>query len=100
MDLPGLIQSVDKKEDERYIHLVEGLVKEYLQSDKTVILQCFQSDEDIEVRTISLNYRAPLSGVGVASIAPPAYNKEFSFHSYIFRPTEPEDPHVGTRSGS
>ena len=51
VDLPGLIQSVDKAEDERYIHLVEGLVKEYLQSDKTVILQCFQSDEDIEVRT-------------------------------------------------
>ena len=52
VDLPGLIQSVDKKEDERYIHLVEGLVKEYLQSDKTVILQCFQSDEDIEVGSI------------------------------------------------
>jgi len=55
VDLPGLIQSVDKKEDERDIHLVEGLVKEYLQSDKTVILQCFQSDEDIEVRSIWLH---------------------------------------------
>ena len=50
MDLPGLIQSSDEAKDERYIKLVEGLVKEYLQSDKTVILQCFQSDEDIEVR--------------------------------------------------
>mmetsp|Transcript_8720 Transcript_8720/g.19732 ORF Transcript_8720/g.19732 Transcript_8720/m.19732 type:complete len:553 (+) Transcript_8720:188-1846(+) len=56
VDLPGLIQSVDKAEDERYIILVEGLVKEYLKSDKTVILQCFQSDEDIEnqkIRTLA-----------------------------------------------
>jgi len=51
-----LIQSVDKEEDDKYIALVESLVTEYLKSENTVILQCFQSDEDIEVsRGVSID---------------------------------------------
>eukprot|EP00923_Selenidium_pygospionis_P059547 GHVN01104786.1.p1 GENE.GHVN01104786.1~~GHVN01104786.1.p1 ORF type:complete len:318 (-),score=12.40 GHVN01104786.1:370-1323(-) len=52
VDLPGLIQSTDEKSDEKYIGMVEDLVREYLSCSKTVILQCLQSDEDIENQKI------------------------------------------------
>lgn len=49
VDLPGLIQSQEEKENEVYIGLVEGLVKEYLSRENTVIVSCIASDEDVEV---------------------------------------------------
>eukprot|EP00923_Selenidium_pygospionis_P059545 GHVN01104784.1.p1 GENE.GHVN01104784.1~~GHVN01104784.1.p1 ORF type:complete len:318 (-),score=13.87 GHVN01104784.1:370-1323(-) len=52
VDLPGFIQSTDEKSDEKYIGMVEDLVREYLSCSKTVILQCLQSDEDIENQKI------------------------------------------------
>ena len=55
-DLPGLIQSTEKKEDEQYIKAVEELSSEYMRKQNTVIVQCIQSDEDVEnqqIRTLA-----------------------------------------------
>mmetsp|Transcript_14875 Transcript_14875/g.33207 ORF Transcript_14875/g.33207 Transcript_14875/m.33207 type:complete len:851 (-) Transcript_14875:59-2611(-) len=52
VDLPGLIQSTESKDDEGDIQRVEELVKSYLASSETVILQCIACDEDIENQSI------------------------------------------------
>ena len=52
VDLPGLIQSQEEKENEVYIERVEGLVKEYMEKQNTVIVQCIASDEDVENQKI------------------------------------------------
>jgi len=52
VDLPGLIQSQEEKENEVYIGLVESLVKDYLSRRNTVIVSCIASDEDIENQKI------------------------------------------------
>ena len=52
VDLPGLIQSTENKDDEGDIDRVEELVRTYLASSETVILQCIASDEDLENQSI------------------------------------------------
>ena len=52
VDLPGLIQSQEEKENEVYIERVEGLVREYMEKENTVIVQCIASDEDVENQKI------------------------------------------------
>ena len=52
VDLPGLIQSTENKDDEGDIGRVEELVRSYLASSETVILQCIASDEDLENQSI------------------------------------------------
>lgn len=52
VDLPGLIQSTENKDDEGDIGRVEELVRSYLESSETVILQCIASDEDLENQSI------------------------------------------------
>lgn len=52
VDLPGLIQSTESKDDEKDIERVESLVKSYLASPSTVILECIACDEDLENQSI------------------------------------------------
>lgn len=49
IDLPGLVASQNLSEDEVYISLVTELVRDYIKRENTVILQCIESDEDVEL---------------------------------------------------
>jgi len=52
IDLPGLIQSQENKENEVYITAVENLVRSYMEQPNTCIVACISSDEDIENQKI------------------------------------------------
>eukprot|EP00923_Selenidium_pygospionis_P060433 GHVN01106351.1.p1 GENE.GHVN01106351.1~~GHVN01106351.1.p1 ORF type:complete len:357 (+),score=71.71 GHVN01106351.1:24-1073(+) len=52
VDLPGLIQSTESSEDERYIMCVQDLVLDYIKKPNTIIVQCIQADEDVENQAI------------------------------------------------
>eukprot|EP00455_Lapot_gusevi_P011060 TRINITY_DN15079_c0_g1_i1.p1 TRINITY_DN15079_c0_g1~~TRINITY_DN15079_c0_g1_i1.p1 ORF type:complete len:186 (-),score=16.58 TRINITY_DN15079_c0_g1_i1:80-637(-) len=48
IDLPGLIQVTETKEDERYIGLVKGLVQHYIANDQTIIATVITCTDDID----------------------------------------------------
>ena len=48
VDLPGLIQATSAKEEERYIVMIENLVKKYAKNDRNVIVECITCKDDIE----------------------------------------------------
>lgn len=51
-DLPGLIQSTETKEDERYIDLIIELCESYCKSKNTVIIACFCCNDDMENQAV------------------------------------------------
>jgi len=51
-DLPGLIQSTDTREDERYINMIYDLCEDYCKPANTVIVTCFCCNDDMENQAI------------------------------------------------
>lgn len=51
-DLPGLIQSTDSREDERYINMIYDLCEDYCKPMNTVIVTCFCCNDDMENQAI------------------------------------------------
>jgi len=51
-DLPGLIQSTETKEDERYIDMITELCETYCQPKNTVIIACFCCNDDMENQAV------------------------------------------------
>ena len=47
-DLPGLIQATSAKEEERFIVMIENLVKKYARNERNVIVECITCKDDIE----------------------------------------------------
>jgi len=51
-DLPGLIQSTETKEDERYIEMIIELCENYCKPKNTVIIACFCCNDDMENQAV------------------------------------------------
>ncbi|CAG8449196.1 7137_t:CDS:2 [Gigaspora rosea] len=52
IDLPGIIQHVDRAEDRRFIGLIEELVKDYIRNDKSIIIATITCKDEIENQPI------------------------------------------------
>ena len=57
IDLPGLIQSTESQEDEVNIERVRSLCESYMAKTNTIIVQCIQSDEDVENQVAAVRMR-------------------------------------------
>lgn len=56
-DLPGLIQSTDNKDDEKYIDLVTDLTLQQMKKPHTVIVTCLATNDDVENQAIRKHAR-------------------------------------------
>ncbi|KAJ3297651.1 hypothetical protein HK104_000284 [Borealophlyctis nickersoniae] len=52
IDLPGIIRSVDRKDDTQYIDLVQDLVKYYIEKDRAIIVATITCKDEIENQAI------------------------------------------------
>ncbi|CAG8461341.1 4208_t:CDS:2 [Dentiscutata heterogama] len=52
IDLPGIIQHVDRAEDRKFIGLIEELVKDYIKNDKSIIIATITCKDEIENQPI------------------------------------------------
>ncbi|KAF0427645.1 P-loop containing nucleoside triphosphate hydrolase protein [Gigaspora margarita] len=52
IDLPGIIQHVDRAEDRRFIGLIEELVKDYIRNDQSIIIATITCKDEIENQPI------------------------------------------------
>ncbi|CAG8597440.1 2253_t:CDS:2, partial [Racocetra fulgida] len=64
IDLPGIIRYTEKSEDEKFIALIEELVKEYIEKEKSIIVATISCKDDIDNQAIvSLAKNADISGI-------------------------------------
>ncbi|KAF0343706.1 P-loop containing nucleoside triphosphate hydrolase protein [Gigaspora margarita] len=64
IDLPGIIRYTEKLEDEKFIALIEELVKEYIHKEKSIIVATISCKDDIDNQAIvSLAKNADISGI-------------------------------------
>ncbi|CAG8741669.1 16996_t:CDS:2, partial [Dentiscutata erythropus] len=64
IDLPGIIRYTEKLEDEKFIVLIEELVNEYIQKEKSIIVATISCKDDIDNQAIvSLAKSADISGI-------------------------------------
>ncbi|RIB21928.1 P-loop containing nucleoside triphosphate hydrolase protein [Gigaspora rosea] len=64
IDLPGIIRYTEKLEDEKFITLIEELVKEYIHKEKSIIVATISCKDDIDNQAIvSLAKNADISGI-------------------------------------
>ncbi|CAG8447927.1 4186_t:CDS:2 [Dentiscutata erythropus] len=52
IDLPGIIQHVDRSEDRRFIGLIEELVRDYIKNDKSIIIATITCKDEVENQPI------------------------------------------------
>ncbi|KAJ3292517.1 hypothetical protein HK104_005215 [Borealophlyctis nickersoniae] len=52
IDLPGIIRSVDRKDDTQYIDLVQDLVRYYIEKDRAIIVATITCKDEIENQAI------------------------------------------------
>eukprot|EP01083_Nonionella_stella_P035927 98012_1 len=48
IDLPGMIQAADKREDEKYIHLIRDMVMGYISKEDAIIAMVISCKDDME----------------------------------------------------
>jgi len=51
-DLPGLIQSTETREDEKYIDMIASLCETYCSPANTVIIACYSCNDDMENQAV------------------------------------------------
>ncbi|KAI8923099.1 P-loop containing nucleoside triphosphate hydrolase protein [Entophlyctis helioformis] len=52
VDLPGIIRTVDKREDSIYIDMIQDLVRSYISHERTIILSVISCKDEIENQAI------------------------------------------------
>ncbi|TPX71072.1 hypothetical protein SpCBS45565_g01349 [Spizellomyces sp. 'palustris'] len=52
IDLPGIIRSVDKREDSQYIDLVQDLVRSYISKDRAIIVATITCKDEIDNQAV------------------------------------------------
>ncbi|KAI8804707.1 P-loop containing nucleoside triphosphate hydrolase protein [Cladochytrium replicatum] len=68
IDLPGIIRSMDSRDDLAYIDMIETLVKEYIRKDKSIIVATITCKDEIDNQAI-VTWAKEVDPYGVRSLA-------------------------------
>ncbi|KAJ3119581.1 hypothetical protein HK098_005317 [Nowakowskiella sp. JEL0407] len=67
IDLPGIIRSVESREDSQYIDLIQDLVHTYIKKDRTIVVATITCKDEIENQAI-VNWSKEIDPYGLRTI--------------------------------